>query len=166
RNVFPFEPPMYHTTAWNVASFCHTRSGLPSWFKSTASTSRQPPVPDASQSHPRKVFPNGPAMYHTTACRVESFCHTRSGRPSPLKSAADTSRQPATPIVASEFEPTSELAGGPLRYHTRTCCVASFWRSKSGIPSPLKSPLHEVQGAPAVLPAASFEGPLSAPAEL
>src|SRR5262245_12360812 len=99
QKIFPFEPPLYQTTTWNVELFCHTRSGLPSLLKSPVAVRRQPAADDedcASQSHQRKLFPFVPPMYHTPTWKVASFCHTRSGLPSPFKSAAPTRRQPAT----------------------------------------------------------------------
>src|SRR5437870_9839217 len=112
--MFPWAPVMYHTVTRRVESFCHTTSALPSPLKSRTPTIDQPGTPaDAIQFHPCNVLPWAPVIYQTVACRVVSFCQTRSGLPSPSKSRAATTLHPGTPVDESQLQPNTVVPCAP-----------------------------------------------------
>src|SRR5436309_1649551 len=105
-------------------------------------TMRQPGTSaDVNQCQPSKMFPCGPIKYQTVTCRVTSCCQTKSGCPSPLKSLTPTTRHSGTSLGASQFQPKSVVPSSPPMYQTVTRRDVSCCHTRSGRPSPLKSPV-------------------------
>src|SRR5579862_4392414 len=86
-----------------------------------------------------------PFMYQTTRPRVVVFSNSKSGQPSPLKSATPTTLQPEGTVLLIFVTPVREV---PCINHTSSAPVDAFSRSRSGGPALSKSPepttLHPV----------------------
>src|SRR5215831_17630750 len=90
-----------------------------------------------------------PFIHQTRISPVTELCHTKSGLPSPLKSPAPTIFQ----FVSGSWlglKNGAEINDVPSMNHTATCPVPSRCHTRSGLPSPLKSPIvtifHVVSG--------------------
>src|SRR5215831_1038197 len=90
-------PSMNQTATSPLPSRCHTRSGLPSPLKSPMVTIFHVVSVTALGLKNGAEINDVPSINHTATSPVPSFCHIRSGLPSPLKSPT-----PATFQLVSE----------------------------------------------------------------
>ena len=117
---------------------CQTRSGLPSLSKSAAVTILQA-VSDTAEGVKRAVdVIDVPFMNHTPIQPVVRCCQTRSGLPSPSKSA--------TPAICQFVSATNDgvsrvddVMAVPFMNHALNCPVVRCCQRRSGFPSALKS---------------------------